>query len=146
MSDSIRVSNGTKHIEVNDNGEYITLALGDQMFLNRILDLLDEFNGIQQDTKDRGAQIEAMPEDTAEQQMVKMRAMADINLETHQRLKNRLDEVIGPDTCRKVFGDIVPAMEMYADFFEKLLPFIEKYAQERGKKISKYSPKRKGNT
>ncbi len=53
---------------------------------------------------------------------------------------------MGEGTCRKVFGDIVPSVDLYVDFINQLAPYFEKYGKERQKKLmQKYNPNRRGN-
>ena len=60
--------------------------------------------------------------------------------------KERVDGLLGEGTCRKVFGDIVPSVDLYVDFINQLAPYFEKYGKERQKKLmQKYNPNRRGN-
>ena len=56
-----------------------------------------------------------------------------------------VDALFGPDTCRKVFGDIVPGIELFDDFFTQLMPYFEEYGKERAAKLNKYNAARTGN-
>jgi hypothetical protein len=68
-------------------------------------------------------------------------------LETaHVYLKDQIDSVFGADTCRKVFGDIVPSLDHVALFIEALNPYFDQYAKDRHKAVKgKYNAGRKGN-
>ena len=44
--DRIRISNGEKRIEVNDQGEYITLNFNDQSLLPRFFHLKENFEAL----------------------------------------------------------------------------------------------------
>lgn len=140
--DSIRVDTGVKRIEVNDDGETITLNFADQSFPARYFQMVDEFEA-------KSAEFQKQAQELDEKEMSeyeKQRAIADFNLEIHEFFKERIDGLFGPETCRKVFGDIVPAMDLYMDFLNQLAPFFQKYGKERQKKLAqKYNLARKGN-
>ena len=144
--DSIRVDTGVKKIEVNDERETISLNFADQSFPTRYFAMLDEFEA-QQEVFQKEA--EALDREFEEKQLSdydRSRKTAEFNLKVHQFFKERVEGLFGEGTCRKVFGDIVPSVDLYVDFINQLAPFFEKYGKERQKKLmKKYSPKRKGN-
>lgn len=143
-TDSIRVDTGAKSIEVNDAGETIVLNFADQSFAPRFFAMVDEFN---EKTGEFEAKAKKLDEDNAGlSEFESAKAVAAFNLEIHEFFKDRIDNLFGPDTCRKVFGPIVPGMECYTDFIEQLQPFFAKYGKEREAKIrKKYNATRKGN-
>ena len=144
--DSIRVDTGVKKIEVNDEGETISLNFADQSFPVRYFAMVDEFEAQQQVFQQ---EAEALDRECEEQQLSDYecsRKAAAFNLKVHEFCKERVDGLFGEGTCRKVFGDIVPSADLYVDFISQLAPYFEKYDKERQKKLmQKYSPKRKGN-
>lgn len=142
-ADSIRVDTGAKRIEVNDDGEYITLNFADQSFPSRFYAMVDGFKIKQQEFQALAQEIDG---DSTLAEDERMRKGLALNLEIHEYFKDQIDGLFGPDTCRKVFGDIVPHIDLYADFLEQLTPYFEKYAKDRQNRIkSKYSATRKGN-
>lgn len=143
--EKLRVSSLAKKIEVNDAGEYITLNLDDQAFLPALMAIIDDFNAKMPEYQKRAEALDAEPGDTEELRFEKMRKALAYNLEIHQELKERIDGVFHDEACRKVFGDIVPPVDAYAEFFEQLTPYIQKYSQERARKMGKYSAARTGN-
>lgn len=143
--EKLRVSSLAKKIEVNDAGEYITLNLDDQAFLPALMAIIDDFNARMPEYQKRAGELDAAPEDTEAQRFEKMRKALAYNLEIHQALKERIDGVFHDDACRKVFGDIVPPVDAYAEFFEQLTPYIQKYSRDRAQKMSRYSAARTGN-
>lgn len=143
MTDSIRVDTGAKRIEVNDAGEYITLNFADQSLPIRFFELADEFQAKEPEYR---AKAEAIDANETLTDYERMRAAAQLNLEFHTYFKEQIDRLFGPETCRKVFGDIIPGAELYGDFLAQITPYFEKYGKERAKKLQKkYSPARKGN-
>lgn len=143
--EKLRVSSLAKRIEVNEQGECITLNLDDQAFLPALMAIIEEFNAALPKYEQRAKELDAAPEETEAQRFEKLRRSLAYNLEIHQRLKERIDGVFHDEVCRKVFGDIVPPVDAYAEFFELLAPYIQKYSRERARKMGKYSAGRTGN-
>ncbi len=140
----IRVDTGDRQIEVNDQGDYITLRFSDQSFPNRVFAMTERVQAKAQQVKaDEEALREAHKEDT--DPFPYMRAEAAMNEEIHRYIMTEVDGVFGEGTCRKVFGDIVPDIALFEDFFNQLTPFFEEYGRQRAEKLKKYSAQRTGN-
>lgn len=138
----IRVNTSIKKIEVNDNGDYITLNFSDQNFPQRFFAMMDLLQAKADEAKKRAEEIEsAYPADSLE----RIRAGLSLEKEVYGVMVKEIDNLFGPDTCRKVFGDITPGIEMFEDFFNQLTPYFREYSQERAAKLGKYSPARTGN-
>lgn len=128
--DKLRIDNGTKRIEVNDNGDFIELPLGDQSFPDRFFEFANKVIGRYEGISGSIDLLEA------EEQRKKMLEIARENMKD-------VDELLGEGACRKVFGDIVPDDYMIMELFEKLTPFIQKHGKQRREEIQKkYAPKR----
>lgn len=138
----IRVNNGAKKIEVNDNGDSITLNFGDHDFPNRFFAMLDKVQSLAEDAESRG---KVLGETCEAGSLEWMRAAAALDGELHRAIMAEVDGLFGPGTCKKVFGDIVPGVELFDDFFQQLLPYFEQYGKERAKRMEKYSAARRGN-
>ena len=142
MSDSIRIERREKKIEVNDNGDFIILPLGNQEFIPKMLDLLNDFQENAKQQQERVEQISEMPEE-----LEKVSAAASLNLEMCRQLVNRVNDLFGADACQKIFGVGVPSLFAFADFFDQLAPLIRKYADEESavshERVRKYSVKYK---
>ena len=131
---SIRAEEINVKIEVNDDGDFIILPLGDETFIPRFYAMLDEIQAV------GGKAVEEIK--SAEDIIGEM----DIYTKFHEKLRDDVDLLFGEGTCRKVFGDILPSGHLQLDFFEKLLPFIQEYKQAQETKLtSKYSANRKGS-
>lgn len=143
--DKLRVTSHAKRIEVNDGGEYITLNLDDQAFAPALMAIIDGFNAKIPEYENRARELDGAPAETEQEKMDKLRRVMAFNLAIHQELKEQVDGVFHDEACRKVFGDIVPPVEAYAEFFTQLTPFIQQYAKERGEKMGQYSAARSGN-
>lgn len=131
MDGKIRVSSGVKKIEVNDQGEYILLPLSDDSFVSRFYKLLDEIK--------RTGEGLAKSTDTPDITTV------DSIVELEKSVRAKTDELFGAETCRKVFGDVLPSMDLFVEFFGLLVPYFEDYKQERLAKMNKYDAHRTGS-
>lgn len=140
----IRINNGIKRIEVNDNGDYITLSLDDSAFFDRFLSLYNNLlkmaneadekkNGMKQKYGENSDNIEFTNEAFS------------LYYGFSRDMMGELDNLFGAGTCQKVFGDITPTFELYIDFFEQLKPLIDEFADEKKQRMNKYSAARTGN-
>jgi len=144
MSESfgrISIDSGLRKIEVNDEGDYITINLADATFFRRFGELVKWI-------ENQGDMVEALEkemssekEPTTDQKIAAMGKVADICEECGRQI----DLFFGPDTCRKVFSGLTaPDALLIAEFFEQITPIMQKAAQERGEKISlKYNRNRR---
>lgn len=138
----IRVATGAKRIEVNDNGDYIVLNFGDNSFPDRFFAMVDRVQERANKAVPEAEKIDAQHEKGSEGYM---RATAALWRKVHEEIMDEIDKFFGPGTCKKVFGDIVPGIELYEDFFSQLTPYFEQAGKERAQRMSKYSAARTGN-
>lgn len=138
----IRVNTGDKKIDVNDNGDYIVLNLSDSSFPDRFFSMVDRVQEHAAEAEARAKELEGRLEPGSE---AMLRAAASLYRELHEGVMAEVDALFGADTCRKVFGDIVPGIELFDDFFTQLMPYFEQFGKERAKRLSKYSAARTGN-
>lgn len=139
--DKIRITRNIKRIEVNDNGEFITLDFDDLNLPYRYYGMLKRLE------KDRVKFAQELQEklrdktgmDSAEELV---NAERDLNI----YFRDAVDEVFGEGTCRKVYGDILPSIDMHLQFFDAIRPYFEEEAQRRRQKMNKYSAKRSGSS
>lgn len=139
--DKIRIARNIKRIEVNDNGEFITLDFDDLNLPYRYYGMLKRLE------KDRVKFAQELQEklrdktgmDSAEELV---NAERDLNI----YFRDAIDEVFGEGTCRKVYGDILPSIDMHLQFFDAIRPYFEEEAQRRRQKMNKYSAKRSGSS
>lgn len=119
-------------IEVNDEGEFITINLADAEFPNRFYEL---YQNVQNRLKDIEEKKPADSNTTEQLEYVR-------NL--NKGNADDIDKLFGEDTCRKVFG-VVPDIYAVIDFFEEIIPILENAIKKRNNSIkSKYNPKRRG--
>lgn len=130
--EDIRVLRGTP-IVVNDEGETIIMNAEDQQFIEKFYGLINRLDDIEKDM-----QSPAVKQKSDHEQLKLM-------IELTKEIMAEIDAMFGAESCRKIFGDIVPNPYLIADFFEQLQPIAEKYVDARQKDIAKkYNNKRKG--
>lgn len=128
----IRVSSNIV-IEVNDEGDTIVVNAEDQLFIEKFYALCDRLEAIRAELNNNEVEEKSERE--------KLRCMIDKTKE----IMAGIDELFGENTCRKVFGEIVPNMYLITEFFDQLTPVIKQYVDKRKKKIdAKYGNGRKG--
>lgn len=132
---SIRINSGVKRVEVNDNGDFITLR-SDMDFINKVKNLSTKFIEL-------GDKISEEREDMADAEQF------DLIYEVHKEMHDDIDEVFGKDTCKKVFGDgvddVIPTADIVLEFIYAIMPYITELMQEKAKETPKYSAKRVGS-
>lgn len=142
--DSIRVSSRIKKIEVNDDGEYIKLNFGDKSFPMRYFQMVENVKSFNAKAADEAKELDAKFSDDVGSDAYKL-AVQQFECKLYENVKHEIDALFGRDACRKVFGDILPDMDCYMEFLEKMKPFFEEYAAARNSVTSKYSAERTGN-
>ncbi|EOT29499.1 hypothetical protein C805_00083 [Eubacterium sp. 14-2] len=146
--DSLRVDNGIRKIEVNDNGDCIEFSVSDGGFFKGFSELLQWFDDqkTQQEIKEAEEQgNEVVSYDGKEINYETLRNVVIIRENLSKEVCKKIDNIFGDFASEKIFGKIIPDMFSIAEFFEKISPFIEKYAKERNQTISKkYNKNRKG--
>lgn len=145
--DKLRVDSGVKKIEVNDDGECIEFSLTSSDFFRAFLDISQWFDEQKnrQDIKEMEQQEDAVLEDKGSINYGTVNTILDIREKISKEACEKIDNIFGPESSRKIFGGIIPDLFMIADFFEQIAPLIEKYAKERNQTINKkYSKNRRG--
>lgn len=146
--DSLRIDNGLKKIEVNGAGEYIEFSVTDNNFFKSFSDLVQWFEEQEnrQEIKDIEEQRKKVVSENGEDiNYAALNSVLDIREKISKEACEKIDAIFGTEASRKIFGSIIPDMFLIADFFEKIAPFIEKYAKERNQTIGKkYNKNRKG--
>lgn len=143
--ETIRVNTNqdVKTIEVNDSGDTITLNLGDISFTSNLLSLLQDFGEAAERISGKAAELSG----TDPEKLTKLMELADFNVNVCNTLKQRVDDVLGPDTCKKVFGDGTPGIPDLMDFFGQLMGIVNRFTgaqtEKRLEMISKYTDKYK---
>ena len=138
--EKIRLTRNIKTIEVNDAGETITLDFDDLNFPYRYYGMVKK---LEQERKRFNEELAEKlkgksPDEIADE-------MIDVERRINICFRDAVDEVFGEGTCRKVYGDILPSLEMHFQFFDALKPFFEEEMKRRQQKMNKYSAGRMGN-
>lgn len=121
-------------IEVNDSGDYISINLADRQFPKKFATVFDNIKAVYMATQHKKQDSE-----------LDINGNLDEEIESSKAIMAEIDYLFGECTCKKVFGDIVPDMYAFTEFFEQLVPIIRKCGRERNSQImSKYRPDRKG--
>lgn len=122
-------------IEVNDKHDILTVNVEDQNFISKYYDMIEKFDDIK-----KSMERTALKEQGGREQLQHLIAGT-------KEIMKEIDVVFGEESCKKIFGDIVPNPYLIADFFEQMGPIIKEYTDERKKIIqTKYSRSRKGGT
>lgn len=138
--DKIRIQRNIKRIEVNDNGDTLELNFDDLNLPYRFYAMIKKFETDREKfTKELAEKIKDMSDKDA------AAAFVEAERELNVYMRDAIDEVFGEGTCRKVYGDILPSVEMHMQFFDALRPYFEEEAQRRQAKMNKYSARRMGN-
>lgn len=139
--EKLHIARNIKKIEVNDDGEFITLNFDDLELPYRYYGMLRRF---EQDrvkfTNELAKKLKNKPSSICTEELVE----AEYNLNIYFR--DAVDEIFGEGTCRKVYGDILPSFEMHMQFFDALRPYFEEEAKRRQEKMNKYNAKRSGDS
>lgn len=139
--DKIRITRNIKRIEVNDNGEFITLDFDDLNLPYRYYGMIKRLE------KDRVKFAQELQEKLRDKTgMDSAEELVNAERELNIYFRDAIDEVFGEGTCRKVYGDILPSIDMHLQFFDAIRPYFEEEAQRRRQKMNKYSAKRSGSS
>ena len=139
--DKIRITRNIKRIEVNDNGEFITLDFDDLNLPYRYYGMI---NRLEMDRVKFAQELQEKLRDKTGMDSAEELVNAERELNIYFR--DAIDEVFGEGTCRKVYGDILPSIDMHLQFFDAIRPYFEEEAQRRRQKMNKYSAKRSGSS
>lgn len=138
--EKIRLQRNIKRIEVNDDGEFITLDFDDLNLPYKYYGMIRKF---EKDRAEFAAKLAEKLKDGSPEENNDELINAERELNIY--LRDAVDEVFGAGTCRKVYGDILPSVEMHLQFFEALRPYFEEEGKRRQQKMNKYSARRMGN-
>lgn len=139
--EKIRAVRNVKKIEVNDDGEFITLDFDDLNLPYRYYGMIKKFEKDRAKlAKELAEKLKGKPSSVCAEELVEAERQLNIYF------RDAVDEVFGKETCRKVYGDILPSLEMHLQFFDALRPYFEEETRRRQEKMNKYSAKRSGDS
>lgn len=121
----INFDNGDKKVEINDSGDYIVIPMGDNTFPQRVIDFSkkaeEQYNVLlEKEIELKGSDIEILSN---------MRAGILLNV------GQLFDGLFGDGSCKKVFGNLAPSMDIMVSFMEQIAPLVNKFATERQSEI-----------
>lgn len=167
--EKLRVDTGIRTIEVNDDGEYISVNLSDNTLFDRYRKMMSAINKKGEEIDKRVAELEekygadvltrnsSEENDTEEEEKELSDAEKDAVMEAVSEYLvfykevcdwtcAELDKFFGEGCCRKVFPGVEsPGLELICDFLDAVMKPMRKFAAERGERIdAKYNNRRKG--
>ena len=90
MADKI-VLTGPKKVQVNENGDYITFDSRDSAFMDKLLEIVQEFEANREQYQSKIDEISTMPADSTQEQVAKSLAASKLNAEICGRLRDKID-------------------------------------------------------
>lgn len=136
----IRANTGTVDIDVNDNGDKISFSISDNEFLKKLSDFFEWFFG----SKEEIEKLE-MKEESELNEFKEFNLLVSAQEGLSRQAMEKLDELFGSGTSRKIFGDISPTFVCVVDVIFQLSEEIERIANEHNQSFeNRYSRRRKG--
>lgn len=155
----IRIDTGIKEIEVNDSGDSIKIPVNDTAFYKRFLESFNRFKEKQSEIDKRSKDLsgkypeketgDSGDEETEGDPEINMEMFGDaigLYSEVCRETCMEIDNIFGDGCCSKVFPGVKePGIDMIVEFFEQILPIMEKFMDEKKKSmVQKYGKKRRG--
>ena len=131
---------GIRLVTINEAGDTAAISSNDPTFIDRFAEFFDWFGksgdelvSYIDETEVNGSSLESITKTTSKR------------VELCKKGRDRIDELFGEGTCKKVFGVEVPDEVCIMEFVEAMMPFVNEAFKERGQHIDrKYSRNRKG--
>ena len=142
--DKITLQSGVKRIQVNENGDCITFDARDQGFTERFMKLLKDFTNKKAEYDAEIKELQSMPCDTEGQQIARAIAALEFNSIVCNWMAEQINAVFQDDVKQKVFGDITPTGEAWAEFLYQLAPIVQMAKAEQSERVRKYTAKYTG--
>lgn len=144
--DKLRVDSGIKKIEVNDNGDYISIPISDTAFYERFGALIKSFEQKQIEIEQKAAELSEKHKEKTDGDTDAIIDNIHLYSELCRYTCAELDKLFGEGCCRKIFVGIEsPGVELIGDFLDQITPLLNKYAKEQNQRINLiYSRNRKG--
>lgn len=125
--DKLIFDNGNKKVQVNEQGDYIIIPMGDNSFPQRIVEFTEEVEKIYEQLIEKEEEMSERKADITEKSKVRADIFINIGIS--------FDRMFGNGSCLKVFGNNAPGQDLMIQFLEGLEPLVKKYAIERQKNI-----------
>lgn len=146
--EKIKINSGLKKIEVNDNGEYITVNLSDNTFFESFNNFMDWMDAKQEyiAEKEKALQEKYADQKPGEINIKLMTEESALYKEVCDEASAKLDGMFGAGCMKKVYPDVEsPRFDLIIEFLDEVSPLLKKFAAERNQYINtKYNRNRKG--
>lgn len=117
----VEVNKWNKVIKVNEDGDTITLNVGDVTLNSRLCKLLKD---IQTSSEELSKSEHSDDPDSVLETL-------ELMVEKQKYIAIKIDEFFGKDTCYKVFKTNTPYIDDVMDFMFQMLPLIEKFTGQK---------------
>ena len=117
----LKINNWTKIIKVNEQGDTISLNIGDSSLNRNIVILLDSIQKISEE-------LSIVNEKFNDEQLIEK--LDYVNLKMSEA-SEKIDSFFGENTCIKVFRTNTPYIDDIADFILQICELIEKFTGEK---------------
>lgn len=135
--DSIRIDTGVKRVCINDNPEkVIEFNPSDVIFAEKFYQLIKDFELKQTEFINRSKELDANKEIDENGLPVNLNESIALLKEVCNYFREKIDGLFGEGSSQKAFGDSLN-LDIFEQFFEGILPFIEKVREEKVKKYVK---------
>lgn len=122
-------------IEVTDSQttaiKKIELDFTDRRFSNRLLKLIKRYSNMEDELKLKFASADGITDP-----IDKMIAVSDAEIEVLEEFKDNVNDVFGFDIVTELFGDCLPSVERYFEFFEALTPYVLESNKRENERIA----------
>lgn len=153
--EKLRIENKEAYvIEVNDNGDTITLDLKDVSLPIKLMNMMKDIQEKEKEFNERMLEIMQRPDEVIEEEIYGLnvtRNFIDYNIECEKFCnvcRGYIDNIFGKGSAMKIFGE-KNNPDMFGDFFDAIQPHIEKAGmtllQNKKKLVKKYKDEVKGN-
>lgn len=141
IMESLRVSRGIE-IEVNDQGETITVDVDNLNFAKALTDSLNVLKGFEAEVD----KVEFKEEKTEDDKLDNLIVGLDKTVELMDRFIQTFDSSFGDGAARKVFGEgVLPSPFAVMEFFDQFKHIIDRRTSEREKWLNnRYKPRKGG--
>lgn len=119
----IKVNRWNKVIKINEEGDTITINVGDSTLVSRFLKLLHDIQNV---SKEISEQAKINPEDSDA-----LLNSLELIEEKQNDIISKIDEFFGKDTCYKIFKTNTPHICDIIDFMFQMYDIIEKFSGQK---------------
>lgn len=136
--DSIRIDNGIKRIAINDDPErVISFNPSDVTFAEKFYQMIGDFEKKQVEFEQRAKELDASANDLDEHGIpANVGEKLAFTREVCGYMHSKIDYLFGENASQVIFQGVM-SLEAIGQFFDGIVPFIQK---SRSEKVAKYTP------